>query len=566
MINSQEKRIKRWALHSYRVGVFIFIVAMIRVQHRWFVAQQRGALNASVTIDQVSPFYPKADSLSDWSPDHGGQVVVDRDGNPLGYVVQTLPVAENVIGFSGPTNTLIAFNADDRILGVSVLHSGDTREHLADIVGDKRFMAQFDGLSWDEAGRGTRVDGVSGATLTSMSIADGIAMRLSGAKPSSRFQTEIGLAEIRSHFAKAQTLKPSDLRPELIEVLDDVNARIGFVARTSPHADNIIGFQGPTDTLILLDKRKRITGFAIRESFDNQPYVRYVKEDKYFQNTFVGLTLDEVSLLDLFEARVEGVSGATMTSMTVAETLVQASKELTRERGNLSTSQSFTLTTRNIGTMLVVMIAMAIAFSHLRGNRRLRLAFQFVLVFYLGFVNADMVSQALLVGWAQNGIAWSGAPGLAVLTLAAFIAPVFTGRQVYCTHICPHGAVQDWLRRRLPYRVVIKRRHKRLLKVIPVGLLFWVVLVAMQHLAFSLVGIEPFDAYVIRVAGWATLSVAVVSLVASLFVSKAYCHYGCPTGALLEFLRLGAASARFGSRDVVAGVLALIALGLLLFR
>lgn len=69
---------------------------------------------------------------------------------------------------------------------------------------------------------------------------------------------------------------------------------------------------------------------------------------------------------------------------------------------------------------------------------------------------------------------------------------------------------------------------------------------------FSLVDIEPFDAYVFRIAGWATLIIAIVGLVASLFVPMAYCRYGCPTGALLEFVRYNAKADRWNARDWVA--------------
>src|SRR5690606_38909365 len=114
------------------------------------------------------------------------------------------------------------------------------------------------------------------------------------------------------------------------------------------------------------------------------------------------------------------------------------------------------------------------------------------------------LSQALIIGWTQNGIAWQAAPGLVLLTAAALIAPVFTGRQVYCTHLCPYGAAQDWLARRLPWRLSVKGRLDTALASLPVILLGVVVIVAMTHSPFSLVGIEPFDAFVFRIAGWAS--------------------------------------------------------------
>jgi hypothetical protein len=42
----------------------------------------------------------------------------------------------------------------------------------------------------------------------------------------------------------------------------------------------------------------------------------------------------------------------------------------------------------------------------------------------------------------------------------------------------------------------------------------------------------------------------------------AYCHYGCPTGALLEFIRGHGRADRFGRRDIAA--LLLLALAIIL--
>jgi hypothetical protein len=84
----------------------------------------------------------------------------------------------------------------------------------------------------------------------------------------------------------------------------------------------------------------------------------------------------------------------------------------------------------------------------------------------------------------------------------------------------------------------------------------------MLQAPFDLAGLEPFDAYVVRSAGWATIAVALAGLVASLFIPQAYCRYGCPTGALLEFVRSHGRHDRFGRRDVAAALLLALALAL----
>ena len=149
-----------------------------------------------------------------------------------------------------------------------------------------------------------------------------------------------------------------------------------------------------------------------------------------------------------------------------------------------------------------------------------------------------------------------------MLTMAAFLVPMTTRRNAYCSHLCPHGAVQDLLKNRLPWQIRLSRHWNAILKCIPALLLFWCVLVVMAKMSFSLVDIEPFDAWVYRIAGGATIAVAVIGLVASLFVPMAYCRYGCPTGALLGFFRFNSRSDRWSRRDWFAVGLAALALGL----
>ena len=139
-----------------------------------------------------------------------------------------------------------------------------------------------------------------------------------------------------------------------------------------------------------------------------------------------------------------------------------------------------------------------------------------------------------------------------LLTAAAMLLPITTKRNLYCTHLCPHGALQQLALHWARPRFHLSRRWRAILLLIPASLLVWTLLVAMTHWQFSLVNIEPFDAYVFRVAGWATLSIAIVGFVASLFVPMAYCRYGCPTGALLEYLRRNARSDRLTRRDALA--------------
>jgi hypothetical protein len=74
-----------------------------------------------------------------------------------------------------------------------------------------------------------------------------------------------------------------------------------------------------------------------------------------------------------------------------------------------------------------------------------------------------------------------------------------------------------------------------------------------------LADVEPFDAYLVKTAGMATTAIAISSLIAAFFVPMAYCHYGCPTGALLNFIRRHGPTDRFGRREIAALLLLALA-------
>jgi NosR/NirI family nitrous oxide reductase transcriptional regulator len=133
------------------------------------------------------------------------------------------------------------------------------------------------------------------------------------------------------------------------------------------------------------------------------------------------------------------------------------------------------------GALGVIAAGIATGFTRLRGTWFGRLVMPLAVLAYLGFGAGALLSQAQFWGWAQADV-----PRGAVVLLALAVA----------------------------------------------------ILTAAWHLPLGLVDIEPFDAYLPTVACVAALDIFSVSLAVSCVVPMAYCRYGCPTGALLDHLRL----------------------------
>jgi Na+-translocating ferredoxin:NAD+ oxidoreductase RnfG subunit len=465
--------------------------------------------------------------------------VIDQDGSIVGSIAQTSPQSDRSVGFSGPTNVLIAFGSEDLVRHVSILSSGDTRDHIKLIENDGAFFRSFEGKTLNALASLPNVQAVTGATLSSASIIQGIQRRFGASVVVSKFPSSVTVDDAQLFFQDAKTVKQDTSFPSLWFAIDDRGRECGWLLRTSPISDDAIGYQGPTDALLAMNIDGQIVGLHVGKSFDNDPYVGYVRKDAGFRSFWKKFTIQSLRNADLREEGMEGVSGATMSSMAIAEAIIKAAKEL--DKSNLSKAQSAQSWSSNlyraIGTGTIIFFAIALCFSHWRGNRWTRTIYQMVVIVYLGFLQGELLSVAMFVGWTQNGVPWQSAAGLLLLTITAVFIPIATKRNIYCSHLCPHGAIQQLLPRRWQWKKELSSWFKKGLVMIRPILLLWVIVVVIFGLPFSLVDIEPFDAYAWRAAAVSSLIVAIGGIIFSLFIPMGYCRYGCVTGGLLNYLR-----------------------------
>lgn len=552
--------------HLFRFIALATIVGLIHKSHQEFLSKLNDK-GQPIELSDVQKVLPQAAALN--SKDDNPSVVhaYDEQEKRIGLITQTSPQGDSAIGFSGSTNLMVIWDEEDQVSSVSIRTSGDTVDHVDAILEKPDFFKQFEGKTREDLAELGNIEAVSGATLTSMAIVDAIALRFGGEKKVGRFPNPIQLEEVIKYFKTASELVPSTTHPSLVEVHDNNGTVLGKVGRTSPYSDQIIGYQGPVDTLLAFDQNSSLQGMRIRSSFENQPYADYPNDDAYFESLFTGKTIAELADMNLTEEEVEGVSGATMTSIAMAEGIVKTAGDWDRESVSVKDSAKPLIywKARDYGSLGVILFAGFVAFTRRGKTKFFRITLQILLVCYLGLVNGDILSQALFAGWAQNGIPWQRAPILALLSLAALIIPMATGKSFYCHQLCPHGAAQQWMRKLKKKPIHIPRALDNILKCVPVALLFFVVFLAFSSSTHTVAILEPFDAYVWEVAGAITIAIALISLLVSAFVPMAYCRYGCPTGAMLKLFEFGKNDQGWTRRDYLSFGLLGLALILYLF-
>lgn len=130
----------------------------------------------------VKAVYPKATELRQLD---NGWVAVKKGKKLLGYVAYSQPASDGIKGFKGETPLLICFDANQKIMRVTMLPNGETPSyaHRVEAAG---LLDTWNGMGVDKA-LSVAPDVVSGATYTSRSVISSMnaaLKQLSAQKPS----------------------------------------------------------------------------------------------------------------------------------------------------------------------------------------------------------------------------------------------------------------------------------------------------------------------------------------------------------------------------------------------
>ncbi|QDU30244.1 Thiamine biosynthesis lipoprotein ApbE precursor [Anatilimnocola aggregata] len=533
---------------AFRLGLLAAVAALL------YVAGQQPPPPDEISLESAKLFFPAAAKLAKGDVRLGGQGVLDEKGKTIGLLLTTSPHADDLIGYSGPSNLLIALDVKQQVIGVHILSSGDTPSHVEQIRTQRTFWQQFIGENSTQ--RPAKLAGVSGSTLTSMTFAEGIDRRLHGTSVSLRFPETVKLREIRKLFKEARKFEADNPRVGWNKAWDAEGNHLGYVVRTSPYSDNARGYQGPTESLVAIDAAgKTVIGMLVRKSYDTEEYVERVRPNDDFRDSLINRSIDDWAKIDFAKEGIEGVSGATQTSFAIADGIRRrfAAEQSTAVQTAAAKPWNF-----QPGLVAVICGGLGLTFTPLKNSRRLRVIWQVVLIAVFAFWLGDLLSLALFVGWARHGIPWRTAPAVVLLVAVSLVIPWATRRQIYCQQLCPHGAAQSWLGQFKRLHVRISNAWQRRLGYFPPALLAVSLLLATFVVGFDLASLEPFDAWVLKGAAAISAAVALVGLIASVFVPQAYCRYGCPTGELLKIVKSGGSHDRIQRRDLMAGGLVLI--------
>ncbi len=190
--------------------------------------------------------------------------------------------------------------------------------------------------------------------------------------------------------------------------------------------------------------------------------------------------------------------------------------------------------------LLSILLGLVLA-AFLRKSSAMRWTAMTITLFYLGFYKDGFLSVSHITSLLKQGPSVFTS-NLTTLMIVSFtlITTLIWGR-VFCSSLCPFGALQDFIARFTPKRLQFtmpQAIHDRAL-YIKYGILALILTLALTNPDISIFQyFEPFGT-VFFFSPSATLWVILIAiLIACVVVERFYCRYVCPLGAALGVMSL----------------------------
>lgn len=298
------------------------------------------------------------------------------------------------------------------------------------------------------------------------------------------------------------------------------------VLSSSPAFDRITGFGGPVPVKISIDPATgRIESVEFPPNAEDPDFWKKVIDSGVLEK-YSGLTPAEAAALP-----VDAVTGATFSSRAAQETVRELLLSAVSARQAEMPERTAARFPWEIWLAAAVFLIDLVAFFRPPGGR-LRLVQLGANVVFPGIAAHCFLSFAQVAGWLRNAPHWGWSVAI-VLFIVSIGLGVGTGRNFYCTGVCPYGSAQELaarLGRRCGLRTVpLSSRWMPYLRRVLAGAGILAALLAWPF--------RPFEPFSLFLAGTSPVivTVGVLFLAAALRLPRLWCRWFCPCGALLDF-------------------------------
>jgi hypothetical protein len=309
---------------------------------------------------------------------------------------------------------------------------------------------------------------------------------------------------------------------------------IGSVVSSADLAPGVRGYAGPVPVLVGVKPDGTITGVAVLENHETPAYAARVEQGGFLRQ-FAGKSVRDPLRIG---EDVDAVTRATVTSAAVTEAArLSARAAASRIHGLPVPPESGGGRPLPWVRLAAVLALIALgAAALLLGRPALRwtalLGGLAVLGWWQGaYLSAPGVANVLLGRWPplREGLPWYALFGASVACAVAW-------RNLYCTALCPFGALQEILHRATTRRLDASPAEDRAAGRLRVAFLWLATMAVFLFDRAEAAHYEPFSTAFDFKGGWARWTLLAAVLLLAAVRRRFWCRYFCPTGTCLQLL------------------------------
>ena len=323
-------------------------------------------------------------------------------------------------------------------------------------------------------------------------------------------------------FGTAETFEKTGVEC-VFNVFDTAKNQLGKVLYAKPDETSIAGFGGNLRVVVGILPDGKIAGIELGENYESVGFIERVRDEGFFKK-WNGLRVEEAAKAD-----VDTVSGATMSTRAIKS---MVALNISKYSGMEIAANQQDATPLWLKIAVFVILAYSIfAFFFPQKTAKFRIFHLLLLVMILGFIGGSALSIESFKNWLTTG---NIALVPVVILALALVIPVISGKNFYCNFVCPFGALQELLGKIPLPKKSFPPKFMKGVSIFKVVLLIVIYVLMIFKVVEDLTVFEPFSAFKFEVAALPSLIIAAVFLIISLFISRPWCRFFCPTGTLLS--------------------------------
>ncbi len=293
------------------------------------------------------------------------------------------------------------------------------------------------------------------------------------------------------------------------------------------------GYGGPIKMLTFVNQEGLIANAILLEDSETPLYLKRVLTAGYPENLRGKTVTDPLGS----QEGVDSVSGATRTVEGITLAVEKGMYQIGQNQLGLTVPilKSFYFQWQD--GLVILLLFIAIFAATLKKNK-FRPWILVATVFILGF----MENNSLTIGNYMSILAlkmptFFERPIWYVMVVGVFFVTLLLGRNIYCSWICPFGAVQEGIYKSL--NLVDYKPNPKLIRTARKSRWLFLWLAAILALLFNNPGIASFEPFSVFFDGDGNTSQWImmgIILLFSIFLLRFWCRIFCPVGTFLDFL------------------------------